>query len=378
MGLGCAEETRWLAIQFKRGSDPVSDRVSMHDQSHILHLLFPMHFRKHLLTVLLATASAASLQAGDNEAGSLLLYPDWVLGSGEISFLTVTNTNATEDVAVEFIYIDAETCLEFNRTTELTPLDTYTAVSFYHNPSHGSGYVYALAKDSVTGEPISFNYLVGDMEVIVGFTVQANYAMNPYSFQGVGADGSLTDINGNGMRDMDGTEYSMVPDEIIVPRFWADTGFDKQARSTGLTLIALSGGSQFSTTVDFLIFNDNEQAFSSEYTFYCHAKVLLPDVSYLFTRDFLHNHTDDDPDEVHGFHNSTGWFILDGAVANSQSTSIPDPAVLAHVTHARTLYDQGEGSRGKGVESLSWSSQLPFHRGEQSNGSLLAHTQSGN
>lgn len=306
-----------------------------------------------------------------------MLYPDWLAVTGHISLLTVTNTNATEDVAVEFIYIESETCLEFNQTTELTPLDTYTVASFYHNPNQGNGYVYAFAKDSGAGEPISFNYLVGDMEVIIGFSNQANYTMNPYSFQGIGADGSATDVNGNGRRDMDGTEYSMVPDEIIVPRFWAATGFDKEGRETGLTLIALSGGSQFSTTVDFLIFNDNEETFSSEYTFECHAKVFLRDVSYLFTRDFLHNHTNDDPDEVHGFHNSTGWFILDGAVANSQSTSIPDPAVLAHVTHLRQF--QGEPvSQRNGVGSHSWSSQLPFRRGEQSNGSLLAHTQSGN
>jgi hypothetical protein len=331
-----------------------------------------MYFKKILLGALLAIAGAASIQAGDNEAGSLLVYPDWVLEKGAVSLLSVTNTNATEDVTVEVIYIDAETCLEFNRTLELTPLDTYTVPSYVHNPNHGYGYAYAFAKDSATGEPISFNYLVGDMMEFVGYDY-ADYSLNAYSFQAIGEDGSATDLNGDGLRNMDGTEYSMVPDEIIVPRFWAQN----EEYETLLTLIGLSGGTKFSTTVDFLIFNDNEQAFSSEYTFDCYARVSLADISGLFTQDFLENHTNDDPDEVMWWGNSTGWFILDGAVAHSSTTSIADPAVLAHTTNIRSESPPPASKRGKGYWGANWSAQLPFHRGEQSNGSLLANSLSG-
>ena len=334
-----------------------------------------MYLKKILIGTLLATAGASSLYAIDNLAGSLLIYPIYEHSGkgGSLTFVTVTNTNVTEDVAVEFIYIDGETCLETNRTEELTPLDTLTVLTSYHNPNWGEGYVYAFAKESVVGDPISFNYLVGDVEVLTGFFPVID-AMNAYSFQGIGDDGSLTDLNDNGMRDLDGAEYSMAPDEIVVPRFWAN-GFNKKLHTeTGLTLIALTGGSQFSTTVDFLVYNDNEQAFSSEYTFDCYTRIDLTDVSSLFSQDFLENHTNDDPDEVHQWYNSTGWFTLNGAVASSMTTSIPDPAVLAHVTHTMGI---GGGKSNLGYP-YSRSSQLPFHRGTQSNGSLLAHSQSGN
>jgi len=337
-----------------------------------------MRFKKHLLTVLLATASASSLLAGNNEAGSLLIYPTYENSgqTADLTFLTVTNTNVTEDVAVEFIYIDGETCLEINRTEELTPLDTLTVITLYHNPNPGAGYVYAFAKESVVGDPISFNYLVGDSEVLTGFfPVFARLdAMSAHSFQAIGADGSPTDLNGNGMRDLDGTEYSMAPDEIVVPRFWGYRDSGKLLTATGLTLISLTGGSQFSTTVDFLVYNDNEQAFSTEYTFDCYTRIGLKDVSTLFTQNFLENYTNDDPDEVQWWFNSTGWFTMNGAVANSMTTSIPDPAVLAHVTHVAAMGGKGD----LGVGPLARSSQIPFHRGTQSNGSLLAHSQSGN
>lgn len=330
-----------------------------------------MNLRKILLGALIATAGASSIQADDNEAGSLLVYPDWVNIADFVSLITVTNTNANESVTVEVIYIDSESCSEFNRTFELTPLDTATFLSAVHNPDYGYGYAYAFAKDSATGEPISFNYLIGDSQIVNPYE-GIHYSLNPSMFQAIGRDGSDTDLNGDGLRNLDGTEYSMAPDEIVVPRFWAAT--DNSV--TVLTLISLTGGAQFSTTVDFLIYNDNEQGFSSEFTFECHTRVSLPDISWVFSRQFLENYTNDDPNEVQGWENSTGWFIMDGAVASSSSTSIADPAVLGYVTHIADDY-VFPASRGKGYHGASWSSQLPFHRGEQSNGSLLSRSLTG-
>jgi hypothetical protein len=71
------------------------------------------------------------------EAGSLLVYPYFDNTRGTVTFLTVTNTNSdvvTGTVNVEFIYIDAATCLEFNRTHRLTANDTLTVVTSVHNP----------------------------------------------------------------------------------------------------------------------------------------------------------------------------------------------------------------------------------------------------
>ena len=114
-------------------------------------------------------------------------------------------------------------------------------------------------------------------------------------------------------------------------------------------MIALSGGRQFRTTVDFMVYNDNEEAFSTEYTFKCWDKVNLDRISGVFTADFLSNYTNHDPAEMLGNPIvETGWFRMQGHVANSPAGQVLDPAVYA------VLVEQG-----------GWASaaELPFEVG---------------
>ena len=77
--------------------------------------------------------------------GSLLLYPEFDNRDGSITFLTVTNTQCAESsgvVDVEFVYIARKgingidlPCLETNRTMRLTPCDTVTIATKFHNPN---------------------------------------------------------------------------------------------------------------------------------------------------------------------------------------------------------------------------------------------------
>ena len=85
-------------------------------------------------------ASADSL----DKPGSLLLFPYFDNSRGQSSFVTVTNTNSDFNqngqlfagtVDVEFVYIDGESCLEFNRTRRLTPNDTITVNTYLDNPN---------------------------------------------------------------------------------------------------------------------------------------------------------------------------------------------------------------------------------------------------
>ena len=71
-------------------------------------------------------------------------------------------------------------------------------------------------------------------------------------------------------------------------------GQDVTPRSE-LVLIALSGGRAFTTTLDFAIFNDNEEPFSAQYTFQCWERVPLPAISGVFDQDFLAMATAQDP-----------------------------------------------------------------------------------
>jgi hypothetical protein len=303
-----------------------------------------MRFNKFVLTGLTALASlgmASEAMANGRNPGSLLLFPEFDNRTANMTMLTVTNTNDdftpeagnqfAGTVKVEFIYIgkygtnyQVLDCLEFNRTETLTPNDTISVITSTHNPQHEQGYVYAFAKDRVTGRAKVFNFLIGNLLTLESLT-QLEYSMNPVVFKGIG-NGSETDLDNDGVRDLDGVEYEAVADEILIPRFIGSGGpYDSE-----LILVALSGGAAFSTIVDFWIYNDNEEAFSAQYLFDCWDRVDLDDINGVFAQDFLHNNTNDDPDEIVGAsHVEAGWMRIFGGTAFSSAEQIIDPAIYA-------------------------------------------------
>lgn len=320
----------------------------------------------------LLLAALVGPAAADNRPGSLVLFPEFDNRPGTLQLLTITNTNPSEAVTVEVIYIDGEDCGEFNRHVQLTPNDTITVVTRVHNPTMGRGYAYAFAKESVTGDPINFDHLIGACIQLAGGVDELGAgprgSVPPLVFTGAGAHGTSTELNGDGLRNMDGSEYQQLPDRILIPRFLGQQSHggssagDPGNRSR-LFLIGLTGGARFTTTVDFLIHNDNEEVFSSEYSFDCWAAVRLSDISGIFNSSYLQAFTNQDPNEVFGTpRTEAGWILLDGAVASSASTTYADPAILAFL--GETLAGQANA-------------QLPFCQGEQANGSLLARSLDG-
>jgi hypothetical protein len=307
--------------------------------------------------------------ASDRRApGSLLLYPEFDSRPGVVSLLTVTNT-LSQDVDVEYVYINGEDCLEFNRTHTLTGNDTLSVIPAVHNPNHEYGYVYVFAKDPSTGEPIQHDGLVGQVMMLNGFDA-FEYAVNAVTFTALTGDGS-TDVDGDGVRDLDGVEYSMAPDELLIPRFLGQQGPNGNGQELGqnvgyssqLVLVALTGGPSFTTTIDFLIYNDNEEEFSSEHTFHCWDKIDLLDISNVFRNDFLQSSTNHDPNEILGATEmEAGWFRIDGALAQSSSTTIQDPAVYAVLVEKIGGYCVAD---------------LPFEVCSQDNGDLIAAGLSG-
>lgn len=311
--------------------------------------------------------------------GSLLLYPEFDSRPGDLTVLTVTNTNCdftgnpfTENVNVEFIYINHEDCLEFNATVTMTPCDTLTLLVHAMNPNMEQGYVYAFAKSVTTGEPIVHNYLIGQLLVVNGLE-SFEYSVNAIPFEGIG-DGVITDLDDDGIKDLDGVEYDEAPDEILIPRFLGQTYSPNKQHPSGvgrgggggpgprgvhseLILLNLSGGTAFTTTIDFLIYNDNEEVFSSEYTFDCWAKPYLLDISGLFANEFLKTSTNHDPEEILGANYlESGWFKMNGAIAQSTQRVITDPAFYAVLVERIGPYAAAD---------------LPFELCSQNNGDLL-------
>jgi hypothetical protein len=330
-----------------------------------------MRFHKYVLTGLTALAGfgmANSALAGGRNPGSMLLYPEFDNREGEVTLLTVTNTATSgEDVTVEFVYIGRYAdcgdssqggscdvhCEEFNRNAVLTPNDTLTLITNYHNPQHEQGYVYVFAKESAGGAPMAHNFLIGNLMTIDGIE-KFEYSMNPVAYEGFAGD-----LNGNGLRDMDGDEYEQNTQEILIPRFMGQGG----SYRSELIFIGLTGGAAFSTTVDFLIYNDNEEVFSSEYTFRCWDRVRLNNISGIFNNDFLRDFTDHASNEILGASSrESGWLRMEGHHASSTSTTLSNPAIYAVLL-------ERIGERG--------AADLPFENGQNPNGALLARSLDG-
>jgi len=301
--------------------------------------------------------STLALAEGRNPA-SLLLYPEFDHSAGRATFVTVTNTNpdpVVGRVLVELVLIDATTsataCLEQNQTELLTPNDTLTIRTNDIAPAFQRGYIYIFAKDQ-QGRAISYNWLIGDLVLADGFA-SLDYSVRPRGFASSRTMMQPTDVDMDGIRDLDGVEYEEAPDEILVPRFFAqDDEFTSE-----LILVALGASGVFTNIVDMRVYNDNEEIFSLQTQFTCWEKTRLADLSPLFTRDYLSTRTNSDPNEVrHAPGIETGWMSLDGRVASSGSTRIVDPAIYAVLV---------ESTPGRVIADLPW------ERCSQANGVLL-------
>jgi hypothetical protein len=284
---------------------------------------------------------------------SLLLYPEFDNRPGQVTLVTVTNTNRNYIngfVRVEFRYIDGTTCLETNRTENLSPNDTLTVITRTHQGGQNRGYVYAFACD-LQGAAITFNNLIGD-EIVLDGIEALDYGMEAFTWRGVPPQRQVTDLDGDGIRDLNGLEYEPSPDVILVPRF---LGQDSTTHGQ-LIFVNLSGGAAFTTTIDLQIFNDNEDPFSAQYTFHCWAKTPLLAINGMFSNSMLHA-SDDAPDEVLGNPSmEAGWMRLDGNVAISSAAVIQDPAFLAVLIENRGAFQTAD---------------LPFELCTQTNGDLL-------
>ena len=301
--------------------------------------------------------------------GSLLLFPEFDNREGNVTLVTVTNTkcdDAQGDVRIELRYIDEADCGEDDFTRDLTACDTFSFLTNAMNPNPRQGYLYVYAKDA-QNNPIVWNHLIGSLLVVSGIE-SFDYSVNPVAFRGIGSntgieqfEGTFTDLDGDDILDLDGKEYEPAPDIITIPRFlgqdYVQPGVAPGLFRSQLILIGLSGGAAFTTTVDFCIYNDNEELFSSEWTFYCWDKPYLTDITDLFSNFFLTNFTNTAPNEILGANTrKSGWMTIQGAVASSSLEDINDPAFYAVLVERVGNYAVAD---------------LPWECGFQLNGALL-------
>ena len=289
-----------------------------------------------VLSVVWAPQTAAQ---ATQTPGSLLVFHEFDNRPGAFTALTITNFNALESVLVRVEFRSVPSCATHATTLALTPADTVTFWTGALAPGADRGFVVAWAVDE-QGRALNFNHLVGQSLWIEGVNASEAGA-NAVTFEGL-PNGGLTDVNGNGLPDFDGIEYSAAPRTLQFPRFLGQ-GPDIQ---TDLVLVDLFGGAN-PLAADFLVLNDNEELFSTSYEFDCWTRVPLLEVSGLFDNTFLLS-TNHDPDEIFGFANQeAGWFTVRGSDPATQS----DRALLGMLVERRST---GQGH----------SASRPFHQGQ--------------
>ena len=353
-----------------------------------------MRTSRFAFAALVGTLALGSIaNAGATTPGSLVVFPEFdnrVFGNNvrNWTLLTLTNTNPTESVWVHVVYrnhsdIPSQDCLETNRFYRLTANDTITLLTQFDNPNRDQGfvYVYATQSNSLPETPIKFDWLIAtqtDLRNTYDDARDGSFEFTPYIFRASPrlSNGQGTDRDGDGLRDLNGLEYEKTPDVLLVPRFFGQDAPNTAAIGNGpspsfyseLVLINLSGGRLFDATVNFLIYNDSEDVFSAQHSFRCWTRVGLAEIDGVFTNQFLRDFTNHTGNEVAGAGPNfpeTGWFTIDGANADSTSTSISDPAILA----LRIETDHSDYRCGGAV--------LPFCLGTQDNGDLYALAQNG-
>lgn len=336
-----------------------------------------------LRTRLWAATLALSLLSGAAQAddpdmvasmnpGSLLIFPEFDNSTGVFTIFTLTNTfqGPPEDpIEVSINYVSADPGLNFcqvaDADVDLTPNDTVSIVTKAAVEEFDRGYIFCFTRKDFTGNPdvpIAFNWIIGTSVVLDGVNGLA-YGLNPFVFGSPIPEGMPTDVDnagaGDGIRDLNGIEYHQVPDMFYFPRYLGQGWNPYGNVHDQLIMLNLTGGVQFTTTLDLLSYNDNEEVFSKTFSFQCWDKRALSVVSGAFNDDFLEMFTNHNPDEVLGWDTGpeTGWFSLDGRVSNGTIFGTLDPAFLA------VLIEYRGANRA--------AASLPFGAGCQADGDIL-------
>lgn len=287
------------------------------------------------LPIVLVTL-ARSAAAGGPEPGSLLVFPEYDNRAGEKTYITITNTSSSSSIRVHLNFVNATNCLISNRTITLTPRDTYTALTSSVAGTNTRGYVWAFAQSATNGQAIDFDELIGSA-LRIDAMENVDYSVPPFVYRALTGAGSPTDVNGNGKRDLNGVEYELSPSRICVPRFFgqANEPLPPNAYASDLVLFQPLGGPGVTTTVGFLVYNDNEEAFSAQTEFTCWKRQRLLAINGIFSNVFLQGTNDNALEVVGQPALESGWFEVRGQVAigpaNQQQTNPPILGLLIDI-----------------------------------------------
>jgi hypothetical protein len=307
---------------------------------------------------LAAAALAPASNADGRNPGSVLVYPIHRSGVEWFTVVCVTNKNTAPatpvslggTTAIQYDYVNTVPnpddsqlpldCFVNDRVETLTPADILCVLTSCHNAATAEGYLVVTAQDPTQFKTAwSFNHLMGS-ELVV--TDQGGiYSINALPFESPLGEGEETDLDGDGKLDFDGAEYEGIPDDLYIDSFVAVTG-------SSLTLLNMTGGTQFNAVVKFDIWNDNEFPLSATKTFRCWFEEPLWNVNPAFSDSYLYENTPHDDAELDINCDwegdlETGWAIIRGLSASSSVETIMNPALLGAITDGPYGEEGGSG-----------------------------------
>ncbi len=232
---------------------------------------------------------------------SALIFPLFDSAPDRGTLISVTNTNSSRvscgntflsgDIALHYTYYNNDVngnCYEFDRVEYLTPGDTLTVVADDHNPEMDEGWLWIETLDPETYEPITFNHIIGSA-IIVESGSNFLWSYTPYAFQSVvtaPCDGfelpcgaqtrCINDIDGEVDADFDGTEFIPFPDSLLLDGF-----FEEGLKNITNELTLMTTREFVDTNLQVLIWNNSETRFSQGFSFECHYRGPLSDISQI-------------------------------------------------------------------------------------------------
>lgn len=240
------------------------------------HLLMAMGITFALSTMALAAEPGSRFpdtsSISDQKAGSMLVYNVYTSSitnfNAQNSRLSITNTNENSAAFVHLFFVDGSTCAVADMFVCLTANQTYSFLVSDLDPGV-TGYLMAIAVDGVTGCPVNFNYLIGDVYVKfptghTGNLAAESIAAQFETFSGCNGSTSLAQL----FFDQPGTpdSYNALPRVLAV-----DNITDRMSGNNTLLILNRIGGNMAISSSPIgsifgLLYDDAENAFSFSFS----------------------------------------------------------------------------------------------------------------
>lgn len=219
-------------------------------------------------------AFQASSEISDSKAGSVLIYNIYTsnptVPAIQNTRINITNVNPGQDIAVHLFFVDGDSCSVADSFLCLTRNQTTSFNTADFDPGT-TGFVIAIAVDSITGCPTNFNFLIGDEYVKFASGHTAN--LQAEAISAVSGTGMVCDETSPiATLNFDGISYNRLPRALALD----DIPSRADGNDTLLIVNRIGGNLGLGTstlgTIFGIVYNDTENSSSFNLTGNCQLR----------------------------------------------------------------------------------------------------------